>query len=53
MSSLKCMELNCCFVDFGDEMDLEACQEFRGCLRFKDFLKLMRLILDFQDLISR
>lgn len=28
---------------------MQACQEFRGCLRFKDFLKLMRLILDFQD----
>ena len=27
----------------------EACQEFKGCLRFKDFLKLMRLILDFQE----
>lgn len=26
----------------------EACQEFKGCLRFKDFLQLMRLILDFQ-----
>ena len=34
-------------------LNLEACQEFKGCLRFKDFLKLMRLILDFQDLISR
>ncbi|CAK9069748.1 Laminin-like protein epi-1 [Durusdinium trenchii] len=28
---------------------MQACQEFNGCLRFKDFLKLMRLILDFQD----
>lgn len=27
----------------------QACQEFKGCLRFKDFLKLMRLISDFQD----
>jgi len=28
---------------------MQACQEFKGCLRFKDFLQLMRLILDFQD----
>ena len=30
----------------------EACQEFKGCLRFKDFLQLMRLILDFQAMLQ-
>lgn len=41
------------YIIFGVAFDgwlfiREACQEFKGCLRFKDFLQLMRLILDFQ-----